>query len=103
MKLLSIVTVTVFYVHSIVFSPSIGACAQCPPNYTLVGDRCLWFMSDLDLVYSDALQICNIYGGSLAKVDDCNLLGEIAQYIYANGEHTRDMSSNWGIIKFYDT
>ena len=44
--------------------------------------------------FYDAVQICDFYGGSLAKVDDCNLLGEIAQFIDANGEHTRDMSFN---------
>ena len=60
-------------------------------------------MNDLHIVYRDAAEICVFYGGSLAKVDDCNLLGEIAQYIDANGEHTRDMSFNWCTIKVYDT
>ena len=53
--------------------------------------------------FNDAVQICDFYGVSLAKVDDCNLLGEIAQFAYANGEHTRDMSFNWSIIEVYDT
>ena len=60
-------------------------------------------MSDADVVYSDAANLCDFYGGSLAIVDDCNLLGEIAQYIEANGEHTRDMSSNWSTVEVYDT
>ena len=60
-------------------------------------------MSDLDIVYKDAAEICLFYGGSLAKVDDCNLLGEITQFAEANGEHTRDMSFNWSIIAVYDT
>ena len=52
-------------------------------------------MSDTYVDFMDAADLCDFYGGSLAKVDDCNLLGEIAQFIEVNGEHTRDISFNW--------
>ena len=55
-------------------------------------------MSGTYVNFSDASALCEFYGGSLAKVDDCNLLGEIAQFADANGEHTREMSFNWCII-----
>ena len=48
-------------------------------------------MNNLEVDFNDAVQICDFYGGSLAKVDDCNLLGEIAQFIEVNGEHTREI------------
>ena len=81
----------------------LGTGAQCPPSYTLVGGRCFWFMNNVLRNFMDAADLCDFYGGSLAKVDDCNLLGEIAQFAEVNGEHTRDISSNWSIIEFYDT
>ena len=60
-------------------------------------------MSDVRMGFMDAAVLCLFYGGSLAKVDDCNLLGEIAQFAEANGEHKRDMSFNWSIMEVYDS
>ena len=51
-------------------------------------------MNNVRMDFMDAAVLCDFYGGSLAKVDDCNLLGEIVQFIKANGEHRMDMSFN---------
>ena len=60
-------------------------------------------MNNLQVDFRDAADTCDFYGGSLAKVDDCNLLGEIAEFAYDNfGEHTIDMSFNWSIAEVSD-
>ena len=60
--------------------------AQCPPSYTLVGGRCLWFMPSVMHTYEQANEICFYYGGTMPKIDDCNLLGEVVKYMEANSK-----------------
>ena len=65
-----------------------GVYSQCPENYAFVGEKCLLFERDAPANYSSAREVCQLNGGDLAIVDDCALLGDIAAYIYANGEFT---------------
>ena len=46
-------------------------------------------MSTVSGDYFHASEACVYYGGRLAVIDECNLLGEVAKYIVDNGECTR--------------
>ena len=63
-----------------------GAHAQCPPSYTYIGGRCLWFMEEESLSYLASSEICEFFGGTLAKLDDCHLWDEVTSYILDNSE-----------------
>ena len=69
----------------------LGGGAQCPQRYSLVGDKCLWFMTELKVNFTTAAEICDFEGGSLAKLDDCNLQADLVEFIESNGEHTRSI------------
>ena len=63
------------------------AYAQCPPSYIYMGGRCLQFQTDTGMTFEEAIGACNINGGRLAKINDCNLLGEVARYLGDNGDY----------------
>ena len=68
------------------FIPS-GANAQCPPLYEFIGGRCLSFFTDLTESFADSTITCQYFDGKLAKIDDCQLLSDIAVYLRDNGKN----------------
>ena len=62
-----------------------GVAAQCPPDYAYVAGRCFLFHPYDDDTFTEALVTCQFLGGSLAKIDNCSLMLEVAQYIIENG------------------
>ena len=58
-----------------------GASAQCPPLYEFVGGKCFLFLPALNETFANATEICASFDGTLAKIDDCGLLTEVANYL----------------------
>ena len=62
-----------------------GANAQCPANYEYIGGRCFLFLFDEVQNFFDASISCQFFGGKLAKLDDCEVMGELFKYFEKNG------------------